>query len=112
MLKCKYIATGHYAQMHKKNGRYIVSKGLDASKDQSYVLWGLKQECLKRTIFPMGKYHKDDIKKMALARGYKALAEKNESYEICFIPDNDYRGFLKRRVDGLEAKVKGGFYYN
>ncbi len=108
MLKCKYIATGHYAQMHKKNGRYIVSKGLDASKDQSYVLWGLKQECLKRTIFPMGKYHKDDIKKMALARGYKALAEKNESYEICFIPDNDYRGFLKRRVDGLEAKVKGG----
>ena len=108
MLKCKYIATGHYAQMHKKNGRYIVSKGLDASKDQSYVLWGLKQECLKRTIFPMGRYHKDDIKKMALARGYKALAEKNESYEICFIPDNDYRGFLKRRVDGLEAKVKGG----
>ena len=108
MLKCKYIATGHYAQMHKKNGRYIVSKGLDASKDQSYVLWGLKQECLKRTIFPMGKYHKDDIKKMALARGYKALAEKNESYEICFIPDNDYRGFLKRRVHGLEAKVKGG----
>ena len=108
MLKCKYIATGHYAQMHKKNDRYIVSKGLDASKDQSYVLWGLKQECLKRTIFPMGKYHKDDIKKMALARGYKALAEKNESYEICFIPDNDYRGFLKRRVDGLEAKVKGG----
>ncbi|MAU37331.1 MAG: tRNA 2-thiouridine(34) synthase MnmA [Flavobacteriales bacterium] len=108
MLKCKYIATGHYAQMHKKNGRYIVSKGLDASKDQSYVLWGLKQECLKRTIFPMGKYHKDDIKKMALARGYKALVEKNESYEICFIPDNDYRGFLKRRVDGLEAKVKGG----
>ena len=96
MLKCKYIATGHYAQMHKKNGRYIVSKGLDASKDQSYVLWGLKQECLKRTIFPMGKYHKDDIKKMALARGYKALAEKNESYEICFIPDNDYRGFFEK----------------
>ena len=45
---------------------------------------------------------------MALDRGYKALAEKNESYEICFIPDNDYRGFLKRRVEGLEEKVKGG----
>ena len=56
----------------------------------------------------MGKYHKKDIKQMALDRGYKALAEKNESYEICFIPDNDYRGFLKRRVEGLEEKVKGG----
>ena len=72
------------------------------------MLWGVTQECLKRTIFPMGKYHKKDIKQMALDRGYKALAEKNESYEICFIPDNDYRGFLKRRVDGLEEKVKGG----
>jgi tRNA-specific 2-thiouridylase len=110
MLRCQYIATGHYAQMHKKNGRYIVSKGLDESKDQSYVLWGLKQECLKRTIFPMGEYHKKDIKQMALDRGYKALADKNESYEICFIPDNDYRGFLKRRVKGLEAKVKGGSF--
>ena len=56
----------------------------------------------------MGEYHKKDIKQMALDRGYKALAEKNESYDICFIPDNDYRGFLKRRVGGLEEKVKGG----
>ena len=108
MLNCKYIATGHYAQIYEKNGRYIVSKGLDESKDQSYVLWGVKQEFLKRTIFPIGKYHKRDIKQMALNRGYKALAEKNESYEICFIPDNDYRSFLKRRVEGLEDKVKGG----
>ena len=108
MLRCKYIATGHYAQIRQENGRYVVSKGLDESKDQSYVLWGVKQECLKRTIFPMGKYHKDDIKRMALDRGYKSLAEKNESYEICFIPDNDYRGFLKRRVEGLEKEVSGG----
>ena len=108
MLKCKYIATGHYAQIREEKGRYVVSKGLDDSKDQSYVLWGVSQDCLKRTIFPMGEYHKKDIKQMALDRGYKALAEKSESYEICFIPDNDYRGFLKRRVEGLEEKVKGG----
>ena len=108
MLKCKYIATGHYAQLYEDKGRYIVSRGLDESKDQSYVLWGLKQACLKRTIFPMGKYHKKDIRQMALDRGYKSLAEKSESYEICFIPDNNYRGFLKRRVEGLEEKVKGG----
>jgi len=110
MLKCKYIATGHYAQVREENGRFVVSKGLDDSKDQSYVLWGVTQECLKRTIFPMGKLHKKDIKQMAIDRGYKALAAKSESYEICFIPDNDYRGFLKRRVKGLEEKVKGGHF--
>ena len=108
MLDCEFIATGHYAQIRKENGRYVVSKGLDDSKDQSYVLWGVKQECLNRTIFPMGKFHKKDIKQMAIDRGYKALAAKSESYEICFIPDNDYRSFLKRRVNGLEEKVKGG----
>jgi tRNA-specific 2-thiouridylase len=108
MLNCEFIATGHYAQVREAEGRFVVSKGLDDSKDQSYVLWGVTQECLKRTIFPMGEYHKKDIKQMALDRGYKALAEKNESYDICFIPDNDYRGFLKRRVEGLEEKVSGG----
>ncbi|MBT3418557.1 MAG: tRNA 2-thiouridine(34) synthase MnmA [Flavobacteriales bacterium] len=108
MLGCDFIATGHYAQVREENGRYVVSKGIDESKDQSYVLWGLSQSCLKRTIFPMGKYHKKDIKQMALDRGYVELANKSESYEICFIPDNDYRSFLKRRVDGLEEKVKGG----
>ncbi len=108
MLKCQYIATGHYAQVRSLNGRYIVSKGLDEDKDQSYVLWGVTQECLKRTIFPIGNYHKKDIRNMAIDRGYKALAEKNESYEICFIPDNDYRGFLKRNVKGLEERVKDG----
>lgn len=108
MLDCQYIATGHYAQIREENGRYVVSKGLDENKDQSYVLWGISQDCLKRTIFPMGKYHKKDIKKMAIEKGFHELAAKNESYEICFIPDNDYRGFLKRRVVGLESKVKGG----
>ena len=111
-LGCKYIATGHYAQVREENGRYVVSKGIDEWKDQSYVLWGLSQDCLSRTIFPMGKYHKEDIKQMAIDRGYQELAQKPESYEICFIPDNDYRGFLKRRVEGLEEKVKGGNFIN
>ena len=112
-LGCKYIATGHYANVRKeKNGRFVVSRGIDLWKDQSYVLWGLSQECLSRTIFPMGKYHKDEIKQMAIDRGYEDLAKKSESYEICFVPDNDYRGFLKRRVKGLEEKVKGGKFIN
>lgn len=111
-LGCQYIATGHYAQVRHENGRYVVSKGIDEWKDQSYVLWGLSQDCLSRTIFPMGKYHKSDIKQMAIDRGYHELANKPESYEICFIPDNDYRGFLKRRVEGLEEEVKGGNFIN
>jgi tRNA-specific 2-thiouridylase len=108
MLGCDYIATGHYAQVRQENGRYVISKGLDENKDQSYVLWGLSQESLKRTIFPLGHMRKSDIKKMAIDRGYIELANKSESYEICFVPDNDYRGFLRRRVDGLEERVDGG----
>jgi len=107
-LNCDFIATGHYAQVRKENDRFVVSKGLDENKDQSYVLWGLTQESLKRTIFPLGHLHKKQIKQMAIDRGYIDLANKSESYEICFVPDNDYRGFLKRKVKGLEEKVNGG----
>lgn len=107
-LGCKYIATGHYAQVRQEKGRYVISKGLDEVKDQSYVLWGLSQESLARTIFPLGKYHKTEIRQLALDSGYNELAKKSESYEICFVPDNDYRGFLKRKQPGLEEKVKDG----
>ena len=107
-LDCEFIATGHYAQIRKENERYVISKGLDETKDQSYVLWGLKQECLKRTLFPLGGYTKKQIREMAMNDGYTELANKSESYEICFVPDNDYRGFLKRKVEGLEEKVDGG----
>jgi tRNA-specific 2-thiouridylase len=107
-LHCDYIATGHYAQVRQENGRYIISKGLDLNKDQSYALWGVSQESLSRTILPLGKLTKPAIREMAKARGFKDLLNKSESYEICFVPDNDYRGFLKRRVSGLEGQVKGG----
>lgn len=108
-LDCEFIATGHYAQVRQHdNSRYVISKGLDANKDQSYVLWGITQDCLSRTMFPMGKYHKPDIKQMAREMGYVDLANKSESYEICFVPDNDYRGFLKRQLPDLEEKVAGG----
>jgi tRNA-specific 2-thiouridylase len=105
---CDFIATGHYAKIKQENGRYIITKAPDESKDQSYVLWGVSQECLARTLFPIGNYHKSEIKQMCFDWGYRDLAKKAESYEICFVPDNDYRGFLKRRVEGLEAQVDGG----
>jgi len=112
-LGCDFIATGHYAQVHQHtNGRYFISKGLDDSKDQSYALWGLQQDLLSRTLLPLGTYHKTAIRQMAHDFGYPELAKKNESYEICFVPDNDYRGFLKRKVDGLEERVAGGNFVN
>ena len=108
---CEYIATGHYAQVHRHaGGRFFIREGVDPAKDQSYVLWGLQQDLLCRTVFPLGTYRKTEIRQMASDFGYPELARKNESYEICFVPDNDYRGFLKRKVPGLEEEVSGGFF--
>lgn len=107
-LDCAFIATGHYARIREENGRFIVSKGLDETKDQSYVLWGVSQDCLKRTLLPLGTYRKQQIRQMALDYGYPELAKKSESYEICFVPDNDYRNFLRHKVPGLEERVEGG----
>lgn len=109
-LDCEFIATGHYAQrnFNADNGRHYISRGKDTNKDQSYVLWGLAQKNLARTLFPMGQYHKPEIRQMAIDMGYDELAKKSESYEICFVPDNDYRSFLKNRVEGLEERVHGG----
>ena len=66
------------------------------------------RESLSRTMLPLGNLRKDTIREMAKEKGFHELAQKSESYEICFVPDNDYRGFLKRRVEGLEKKVAGG----
>jgi tRNA-specific 2-thiouridylase len=107
-MDCAFIATGHYAQIREQDSRYVLSKGIDELKDQSYVLWGLQQDVLARTLLPLGTYRKPEIRQMAMDFGYPELAKKAESYEICFVPDNDYRGFLKRRVDGLEEQVNGG----
>jgi tRNA-specific 2-thiouridylase len=107
-MDCVAIATGHYGQIREENGRHIISKGVDETKDQSYVLWGLQQDVLSRTMLPLGTYRKTEIRQMAFDFGYPELAKKAESYEICFVPDNDYRGFLKRKVEGLEERVDGG----
>ena len=112
-LGCDFIATGHYASVYQHtNGRHVITKGIDETKDQSYVLWGLEQDLLSRTLLPLGTYRKTEIRQMAHDFGYPELAKKSESYEICFVPDNDYRGFLKRKVEGLEEKVAGGYFVN
>lgn len=108
-LGADYIATGHYARIRfdEKSGRYILMRGVDASKDQSYALWGLTQESLSRTIFPLGELTKQEVRELAKKYGLKT-ANKPESFEICFVPENDYTKFLEENVEGLAEKVKGG----
>jgi tRNA-specific 2-thiouridylase len=108
MLDCEFIATGHYGIINELEGRRYITRAIDRQKDQSYVLWGLSQECLHRTRMPLGGFTKPEVRRMAAERGFDELSKKAESYEICFVPDNDYRGFLRRNVEGLDDQVRGG----
>ncbi|MEO9884903.1 MAG: tRNA 2-thiouridine(34) synthase MnmA [Balneola sp.] len=107
-LGCDFIATGHYAKVREENGRHILSRGLDPKKDQSYALWGVAQKHLERTIFPLGGFSKPEIRQIAEDHGLLNVANKPDSYEICFVPDDDYRRFLKDKVPGLEKRMEGG----
>ncbi len=109
-LGCDFIATGHYANIREENGRYVISRGKDSNKDQSYALWGVDQKHLARTRFPLGSYHKSEIRQFATDFELFNVANKKDSYEICFVPDNDYRRFLRDRVEGLQEKVEGGLF--
>lgn len=97
-LECDYLATGHYARIRfdDAGGRYQLLKGLDDTRDQSYFLWGLSQESLARTIFPLGELQKTEVRQ--LAREYGLInAEREESREICFVPDDDYARLVEMR---------------
>jgi len=107
-LGCEFIATGHYARVRTEEGRHILMKGRDNNKDQSYALWGVDQAHFARTLFPLGEYTKPEIRRMAADFGLLRVANKPDSYEICFVPDNNYRRFLRDRVPGLDEKVAGG----
>lgn len=109
-MDCEFIATGHYAKTAFENDRHFIRKAVDLNKDQSYVLWGLPQECIARSKFPLGPLTKPEVRQIAYDAGYTNLAKKAESYEICFVPNNDYREFLKHRNPELEAQVAGGTF--
>jgi tRNA-specific 2-thiouridylase len=94
------VATGHYARIAvDSDGTRCVQRGLDIAKDQSYFLWGLSQEQLARLMFPLGELSKPEVRRLARELGLN-VAEKDESQEICFIPDNDYRNFIAQRTNG------------
>jgi tRNA-specific 2-thiouridylase len=103
-----FIATGHYARVERdlESGRYFLKKGIDGTKDQSYVLYTMTQEQLARTLFPLGNLRKSDIRNIAQKNGL-ITAEKRESQDICFVPDGDYAAFIERFTE--QNVTKGHF---
>ncbi|WP_278279248.1 tRNA 2-thiouridine(34) synthase MnmA [Syntrophomonas palmitatica] len=102
---CDKVATGHYARVEydDQRERYLLRKGLDVSKDQSYFLWALNQDQLSHIIFPLGEMRKEGVKRLAREKGLPA-ADSRESQEICFI-ENDYRDFIRDRIYYQEGEI-------
>lgn len=106
---CTWIATGHYCQLKDINGaRYIVT-GDDSTKDQSYFLWKLPQDILKRMMFPLGGMTKTEVRAYLASKGFEAKAKGGESMEICFI-DKDYREFLKEHCPDIDERIGTGWF--
>ncbi len=113
-LDAKYVATGHYAvvEYNEQTNRHTLKLSKDSRKDQTYALWGLTQESLSRTLFPLGELTKEEVRTLAQEFGLKT-AKKPDSMEICFVADNNYERFLRERVPELIDKVEGGdFIYH
>jgi tRNA-specific 2-thiouridylase len=107
LLDAEFVATGHFAATAFQDGRYRLYKGADAEKDQSYFLWMLSQSDLAKTLFPLGERTKPEVRTLARSFGVRA-AEKKESQEICFVPQDDYCGYLSGAIPGLAEKVADG----
>jgi len=112
LLGCEKVATGHYLRLKNENGRFFVSQGKDITKDQSYVLWKMLQEQLSRCIFPLGEFTKEEVKTLAQSFGIHAIAKKRESYDVCFIPNGDYRSFLQMHSPDACEVLRGGVICN
>lgn len=103
-LGADYLATGHYARIDQSHGAFRLLRAVDPDKDQSYVLYTLKQREMERLLLPVGHYYKPDIRRIA-ADFNLPLADKPDSQDICFIPDRDYRGFVAQRVGSRSGPI-------
>jgi tRNA-specific 2-thiouridylase len=101
-----FVATGHYAGIVKKNGDYLIKRAKYQAKDQTYALWGINPEYLKRTIFPVGDYAKDQIRRVAGENGL-GNAFSRESQDICFVPEGDYASLLGELPPGEIVDTAG-----
>ncbi len=108
-LDAKYVATGHYSKIeyNEQTNRHSLKKSVDDKKDQTYALWGLTQESLSRTLLPLGKYTKPEIRDLADKFGLKT-AGKPDSQEICFVADNNYERFLRERIPDVIENIEEG----
>ncbi len=96
--ECDHVATGHFARVEKKDRTFFLKKGADPKKDQSYFLCEVAPGHLSRILFPVGDMTKEEVRDIAKSRGLY-VADKSASQDVCFIPDNDYRAFLKSRLN-------------
>lgn len=103
-----WIATGHYARKVELDGRYYIAPAADHDKDQTFFLWGLKQEILQRMLLPMGDLMKADARIYAASRGFQRVATKKDSIGVCFCP-GDYRTFLRQEVPSSQLPGRGRF---
>ena len=112
-LGAEYLATGHYARIKysEENKRFLLLKGIDSRKDQSYALWELSQENLSKTLFPLGELTKKETRELAKRYNLKT-ALKEESQEICFVPDDDYSRFLQEWTFKSGEVIKPGPVYD
>lgn len=111
ILGCDYIVTGHYARIEEENGKFVLKKALDETKDQSYVLYSMTQEQLAHTIFPLGSMRKTEVRAIAQVCGF-VNADKPDSQDICFVPNGDYASVIelqtgKRPVEGNFVDKQG-----
>lgn len=102
MLGAARMTTGHYARITDSGSHPLIARGIDESKDQSYMLWGIEPQLLARVGFPLGNLTKDEVRSIA-RRASLPTSERPESQDICFIPDNDYRRFLRSRGKSIPA---------
>ncbi len=105
----EFLATGHYAKIRhdQGSGRMVISRAVYGPKDQTYALWSVPQDALAKTLFPLGELTKPEVRAIAASIGLRT-ADKPESFDICFVENNDYSQFLAQRDPGLAERVAGG----
>lgn len=110
-LGCDFIATGHYTRLEEHGGHIYILTGDDDKKDQSYFLWRLSQDVLRRCIFPLGTLTKPQVRDYLRSKGYELKAEEGESMEVCFIK-GDYRDFLREHSPEIDQEIGKGWFVN
>lgn len=111
-LQCYYIATGHYVQIQTHNNLFYIAPGVDPDKDQSFFLWGLSQEILAHTLFPLGTYTKPEVRAYAQSKGYTSIAQLKDSLGICFVGNDDYRPFVAKELARRKICIPHGKHIN